>query len=378
MHVALPHPSLRDTAWRPPRPRDPGTFSDSRVDWGRHGLQPRWLGDESSDCAAALDPSTLHDHGADEQQRFLAGARDRSEVALVIATLGSTDDDATRSPLATHDASINLTTGFEQVAGRRSPTGTKPELAAEVTGPDRDLGLRLLTRPVDAPWWAMELKGTTLLPGTGGAPIHHQPTGTLAPILVDALGAPVLAVWISPDAVQRVYVIPDQTDGNAVLDWLVTQALPEYVPRSDAAREVPHFVDPAWQTPAETRARQALADLEATYAVDHTRLEGELNAATAAAEPIRYGMLYGTGRDLEDAVGTVLRAAGFTVVNLDDELGGSESADLLATYGSERRLVEVKSTSGNAPEKLVGSLERHLATWPSLRLDDVPADLMDV
>ena len=132
----------------------------------------------------------------------------------------------------------------------------------------------------------------------------------------------------------------------------------------------PHFVDAAWQTPAETRARQALADLEATYAVDHTRLEGELNAATAAAEPIRYGMLYGTGGELEDAVGTVLRAAGFTVVNLDDELGGTESADLLATYWSELRLVEVKSTSGNAPEKLVGSLERHLATWPSLRPDD--------
>ena len=206
--------------------------------------------------------------------------------------------------------------------------------------------------------------------GRGGAPIHHQPTGTLAPILVDALGVPVLAVWISPDADQRVYVIPDQTDGNAVLDWLVTQALPEYAPGAMRRARSPHFVDPAWQTPAETRARQALADLEATYAVDHTRLEGELNAATAAAEPIRYGMLYGTGGDLEDAVGTVLRAAGFTVVNLDDELGGTESADLLATYGSERRLVEVKSTSGNAPEKLVGSLERHLATWPSLRPDD--------
>jgi hypothetical protein len=232
------------------------------------------------------------------------------------------------------------------------------------------LGLRLLTRPVDAPWWEMELTGNTWLPGAGGPPVTHQPTGTLEPILVDALGAPVLAVWVSPDAGQRVYVIPDQTDGNTVLDWLVTQAMPEYVPGALRRVRSPHFVDPAWQTTRETAARQALADLEATYAVERTRLEGELDAAKAAAEPIRYSLLYGTGRDLEDAVGTVLRAAGFTVVNLDDELGATESADLLAAYGPERRLVEVKSASGNASEKLVAALETHLRTWPSLRPND--------
>jgi hypothetical protein len=66
----------------------------------------------------------------------------------------------------------------------------------------------------------------------------------------------------------------------------------------------------------------------------------------------------------------VLQAAGFATVNLDDELSASKSADLLATYGSERRMVEVKSAAGNAPEKLVGALERHLATWPSLRPDE--------
>ena len=88
------------------------------------------------------------------------------------------------------------------------------------------------------------------------------------------------------------------------------------------------------------------------------------------ADPVRYGLLFGTGDELEDAVAAVLQAAGFTTVNLDDELGDSKSADLLATYGAERRMIEVKSAAGNAPEKLVSALERHLATWPSLRPDE--------
>jgi hypothetical protein len=41
------------------------------------------------------------------------------------------------------------------------------------------------------------------------------------------------------------------------------------------------------QTAAETAARQALADLEATYEVEHARLESELQTAKAAAEPVR-------------------------------------------------------------------------------------------
>lgn len=169
VHVALPNPSLLEPA-RPSRGRrEPGTFADSRIDWDKHGLEPRWLDDESSDCAAALDPSIFYNRGADEQERFPRRARDRGEIALVMATLGRAEDDSPRSPLATHAASINVTPAFEtSVAGRRSPTGTKPKLAPEITGPDRDLGLRLLTRPPDAPWWSMELGGTTRHPRCGG------------------------------------------------------------------------------------------------------------------------------------------------------------------------------------------------------------------
>lgn len=37
------------------------------------------------------------------------------------------------------------------------------------------------------------------------------------------------------------------------------------------------------------------------------------------------------------------------------------------SIGSDRRLVEVKSAGGNAAEKLVAALDRHLQTWPAIR-----------
>jgi hypothetical protein len=110
-----------------------------------------------------------------------------------------------------------------------------------------------------------------------------------------------------------------------------------------------------------------LADLEARYTEDKLTLEGDLRRAEAAAEPIRYGLLYGSGADLVAAVEAVLTAAGLTIVDLDKELGGTKSADLLVHAGTQRVLVEVKAVSGAAPESLVGHLQRHLTTWPQLR-----------
>jgi hypothetical protein len=75
----------------------------------------------------------------------------------------------------------------------------------------------------------------------------------------------------------------------------------------------------------------------------------------------------GTGSELVDAVATVLKAAGLTVTDLDELLGDTSSADLLVSNGSDRRLVEVKSAGGNAAEKLVAALDRHLQTWPAMR-----------
>jgi hypothetical protein len=86
----------------------------------------------------------------------------------------------------------------------------------------------------------------------------------------------------------------------------------------------------------------------------------------ALAVPIRDGLLFGSGRHLEDAVAAVFDAAGFTVERLDDELG-TRSADLLVTGFNLRVLVEVKSETGSAKEDLVAPVRRHAETWPQLR-----------
>ena len=91
------------------------------------------------------------------------------------------------------------------------------------------------------------------------------------------------------------------------------------------------------QTEAEAKVRRALDDLEERYAEEKSRLEDELRGASAAAEPVRYGLLYGTGAELVEAAALVLADAGFTTVYLDDLLGSSSSSDLLVTYEQPRR-----------------------------------------
>jgi hypothetical protein len=121
------------------------------------------------------------------------------------------------------------------------------------------------------------------------------------------------------------------------------------------------------QTERESRARRGLVELEDEIAQRKTDLEEELRRAEEIATPVRNGLLYGTGDELAAAVAGVLTEAGLTVVDLDQELGATESADLMVTRGSQRRLVEVKSAGGQAGENLVDSLRRHLGTWPSVK-----------
>src|SRR6266542_2042095 len=102
VHVGQPAPTQDDpvdavaaadapgSGW-PPRRQDRIPLVGAGVDWRQHGVEPRWLGTETSDCAAALNPSIFHGPGADELQRFLAGAGSRQEPALVIATIGDAD-----------------------------------------------------------------------------------------------------------------------------------------------------------------------------------------------------------------------------------------------------------------------------------------------
>jgi hypothetical protein len=309
------------------------SLTDVDVDWQRHGVEPRWLGMESVDCVAALQPSIFHSSGADELERFLAGSADRAETALVVTMIGYAYDDTPRSVLHPADDSVSLPEFRNTISGTRLPVGTRPKVAPSANAADRDLGLRLLNRASDAPWWALKLSGTTWCPGDGGSATAHAPDGELHPILVDPLGVPVVAVWVPSDGQQRWYVIPDVVDWNVVVDWLVHQALPAYVPDALRRFRAPSFVDLDLQTPAESTARQALADMEIRHAEERTRLEAELARAAEEAEKIRYGLLYGTGSELVEAIATVLTTAGFTTVNLDDDLGGTRSADLLVTIG---------------------------------------------
>ena len=94
------------------------------------------------------------------------------------------------------------------------------------------------------------------------------------------------------------------------------------------------YCDPDLQTEAEARARQALAGLGERYAREKRRLKEKLRIAEADAEVIRDGLLYGTGRELVEAVTRVL-AAEFAVCDLDVELGGSRWADLLAIWAGK-------------------------------------------
>ncbi len=383
VHVGLAEPKQPDDQADPPpaprqsligRNRRDSPLMDPAFAWAEHGLEPRWLRMESSDCAAALDPSIYHDHGADELERFLAGARERDELALLITTMGNVNDDRPRPLGATADATISLPGVETYISGARLPASATISLADGLDAADRDLGLRLRNgRGPDAPWWSLQLTGSEPWPGTGGPPTRYEPTGELQPILLDGLNQPVVAVWSSAEGDQRWYVLPDVCDWDSILDWLVQLALARYVPGALRRARSPLALDLALQSPAEVAARQALEELEASFAQQRRELEGQLEEARAHAEPIRNGLLYGTGAELENTVATVLEAVGLDVVKIDELLGETSSADLLVSLGERRRLIEVKSASGNSAETLVGQLETHLRTWPQLR----PAEPVD-
>lgn len=383
VHVGLAEPKPPDDQADPPpaprrspigRNRRDSPLMDPALGWAEHGLEPRWLRMESSDCAAALDPSIYHDRGADELERFLAGARERDELALLITTMGNVNDDRPRPLGATADATISLPGVETYISGARLPASATISLADGLDAADRDLGLRLRNgRGPDAPWWSLQLTGSESWPGTGGPPTRYEPTGELQPILLDGLNQPVVAVWSSAEGDQRWYVVPDVCDWDSILDWLVQRALARYVPGALRRARSPLALDLALQSPAEVAARQALEELETSFTQQRRELEVRLEEARAHMEPIRNGLLYGTGAELENTVATVLEAAGLDVVKIDELLGETSSADLLVSLGERRRLIEVKSASGNAAETLVGQLETHLRTWPQLR----PADPVD-
>ena len=344
----------------------------SEIQWAKYGAEPRWLGQESWDCPVALEPGNLGSGGDYERKRFLAGAAERGETALLVSTIGDADENAPHNVFSNSSAWVPFPLLSASIGGPRLLAGARPSLAADLDRADRDLGLRLLNRPKDAAWWILKLTPY-------GIETYNEskqtevPDGRLHPILVDDSGEPVVAAWIPAEGNSRWYILPDATDWNTVIDWLVHQALPTHAP--EALRRVRHatYLDPDLQTQPEIRASKALEGLNDEFAQRKADLEEELSQAKENAEPVRNGLLYGTGDDLVAAVAHVFRDAGLTAVDLDQELSATESADLLVTDGSQRRLVEVKSAGGPASERLASFLQKHLGTWPNLR-PDLPLD----
>jgi hypothetical protein len=143
------------------------------IDWVALGVEPRWLGMETSDCAAAIDPSIFASQGAAELKRFRAGVAQRAETAVILVTVGASDGPVRTSSLFGAGASVLLASDT-MVSGRRLPSGSRPHLADNLELADRDLAMRLLSRSVSAPWWSVALSGVTSTPSFGESTTTEQ------------------------------------------------------------------------------------------------------------------------------------------------------------------------------------------------------------
>lgn len=352
------------------------TITSEQFDWGTLGLTPRWVGEDSSGAVAAIEPNQYLDRGATEWARFITGARHRSEVALAVSMIGHPrppEEVNYRGILGGADESVDLpgaAAGLGSVSGYRTPLAVAPAIADGLVRADRDLALRLInTRGLASDWWTLHRHATAIQPGGGGPVQVMEPDGSLQPVLVSAAGEVVAAVWIAPDEQVRHYIIPWLSSWKTVLDWLVQQAIPEFVPSAVRRVHANIGADPALQTIAEMSALSARAELDEQYRANSEQLEQALREARSEADEVRFNLLYGRATPLENAVSAVLTDAGITVTPLDKDLQKTASADLLVSYRARRRLVEVKSESGNASEKLVGDARNHLSTWSALRPD---------
>jgi hypothetical protein len=335
------------------------------LDWGALGLEPRWVRFYTDDCVAALQPSIFSGRGADEFHRFRSGAEGRGEVALVISTVGVTGD-AERSVNVFGPPASSLFLGRVEtvISARELGKGVSVRAAGGLSGADKQLALRMLGCTPAPLWRSLSLRRVEGMPRSGqGEP---PGLGTLVPVVETAQGEPVVAAWESADGIERRYVVPAETPWPLLLQWLAEHALPELVPGAMLRARHPLAAEPALMTCRERSARTALTELQADYAARRQALESELKEAEAAASELRDGLLFGSGTILADTVRQVLEWAGVTVADLDEQLGGTANADLLCTYRERSRVVEVKSASGSASERVYQDLVRHLREWEKL------------
>ena len=333
--------------------------------WKALRVEPRFIGSESVDCVAALQPNIFYGHGSEELNRYLRGAATRGETALLVSMIGE-DEPRSLNPLATHDTDILLPGDHGSIAGRRLPDGAVGQHAVDLDSTDRDLALRLLSRPSGSAWWAIEPGTLHAIRGDGTGEKFHSPSGVFKPILVNEIGEAMAGVWIPEEEDWRWYVVPRGNDWRQLIDWMILRVVPEYVPAAQRRVRTAEPLDDALLTGTELTARAALDEFEGTVEEQRAELVGRLTSAQDEANDVRSGLLYGTSRELVGAVKSVLEAAHIVTEDLDETLGVGMSGDLLVAIADKYWLVEVKSASGNAGEALMDDLQRHVRTWPEL------------
>lgn len=365
-HIEARQQQLGDDAAQHLRDKRRPSIAQPDLEWAALGFEPRWVGFDTADCAAALQPSAFSSQGAAEFDRFRQGAERRGETAVVISPIGETESDSRNlfSVFGPPVSSVSIGHTHTSIDGRPVGQGARVQVATNLCDADTQLALRLINHKPAPTWRTLSLEGSISESVHGRK--EHPPTGTLLPIVETELGEPVVAVWISPDRVERRYVVPDETPWPLLLSWLLEQALPTFVPEAMRRSRRMLASDKDLMTRRERDAHSALATLDADYRARRTELKHQLDDAQANAVAIREGLLYGTGQQLVDAVTAVLESAGIEVVDLDEKLGNTSNADLLCTYAGSSRLVEVKSATGSAPERAYQDLLRHLREWSSL------------
>jgi hypothetical protein len=223
-----------------------------------------------------------------------------------------------------HDGSVSIGQSYTYVSSRPIGRGARVRAAKHLGDADGQLALRMFSCNPAPRWRSLSLNGALLQTYNGR--VQHPAEGTLVPILETELGKPVVAAWISPDGVERRYVVPVKTPWPLLLQWLLGQALPEFVPGAMRRARRQLATDQTLMTRRERDARTALTEFEADYVTRRGELERQLEEAQTVASTVREGLLYGAGKQLVDAVRAVMESAGITVVDLDAELSRTKGA----------------------------------------------------
>jgi hypothetical protein len=132
-------------------------LTSESMNWDELGMTPRWLGDDTSGCVAAIQPKNMLNRGSAEWARFLNGAQQRSEIALVISMVGGSEERSGffGGPTAHVDLPAAV---FSAVGGPRIALASPPKVADGLGQADRDLALRVANirqRDSSSHWWSL-------------------------------------------------------------------------------------------------------------------------------------------------------------------------------------------------------------------------------